>query len=312
LINESDLKNHSSTWQVPPKTNYRGVNIFETAPNSQAATVLLWLNMLEEYDLPNKYLIDSPELFEILVDTCLKSYAERAKQIADPAYYELKPEFLSKEFARTLLGSRLDLFALPNQKQKVSGDTTYFTVGNSEGDCVSAIQSNYMGFGSGLVPEGTGLVLQNRGCYFSLDERHHNALAPLKRTFHTLCASFGESESGRTLFSLGCMGGDIQPQVHVQLMTKILDYGIDPQKAIDSPRWVIPFSIYEKPSVIYFEPGIDVVTSQKENIVRAKGLALEKFDSLSSLTGHAQAIQFSEDLLKGAADPRGDGAPIGF
>ena len=312
LINESDLKSHSSTWQVPPKTNYRGVNIFETAPNSQAATVLLWLNMLEEYDLPNKYLIDSPELFEILVDTCLKSYAERAKQIADPAYSELKPEFLLKDYARSLLRSRLDLFSLSNQKQKVSGDTTYFTVGNSEGDCVSAIQSNYMGFGSGLVPEGTGLVLQNRGCYFSLDERHHNALAPLKRTFHTLCASFGESESGRTLFSLGCMGGDIQPQVHVQLMTKILDYRIDLQKAIDSPRWVIPFSIYEKPSVIYFEPGIDVVTSQKENIVRAKGLALEKFDSLSSLTGHAQAIQFGEDLLKGAADPRGDGAAIGF
>ena len=312
LIDENDLKNHSSTWQVPPKTNYRGINIFETAPNSQAATVLLWLNMLEEYDLPNRYQIDSRELFEILVDTCLKSYAERAKQIADPAYYELKPEFLSKEYARRLLGSRLDLFALSNQKQKVSGDTTYFTVGNSEGDCVSAIQSNYMGFGSGLVPEGTGLVLQNRGCYFSLDERHHNSLGPGKRTFHTLCASLGESESGRTLFSLGCMGGDIQPQVHVELMTKILDYGIDPQKAIDSPRWVIPFSIYEKPSVIYFEPCIDESVPQTEQIVRAKGLSLERFEALSSLTGHAQAIQFGEGFMKGAADPRGDGTATGF
>jgi gamma-glutamyltranspeptidase len=313
LISDKDLKNHSSTWQTPLKTNYRGIDIYETAPNSQAATVLLWLNMLEELDLPNRYQIDSPELFEILIDTCLKAYEQRAKHIADPAYFELDPEFLSKDFSRRLLSSRLDLVALSSKtKTKASGDTTYFTVGNSEGDCVSVIQSNYMGFGSGLVPEGTGIVIHNRGCYFTLDEEHHNSLRPGKRTFHTLCASLGETESGRTAFSLGCMGGDVQPQVHVQIMTKILDYHLDPQKAVDAPRWIIPFSIYEKPSTIYLEPGIEERTPKAEKIARAKGLSLERFETLSSLTGHTQAIQFGDRYLEGAADPRGDGAAIGF
>jgi gamma-glutamyltranspeptidase / glutathione hydrolase len=312
LISEKDLKDHSSTWQDPLKTNYKGVDIYETAPNSQAATVLLWLNMLQEYDIARRYQIDSPELFEILIDTCLKSYSERAKQIADPSFYEFNPEFVSKGYARRLLDSRLDSVLQSAQIPKISGDTTYFTIGNSEGDCVSAIQSNYIGFGSGLVPEGTGIVLHNRGSYFSLDEEHHNSLQPGKRTFHTLCASLGESESHRTVFSLGCMGGDIQPQVHVQLMIKILDFGFDPQKAIDSPRWIIPFTIYENPSVIYFEPGFEKRIPQVEKIVNAKGLTLKKFDTPSSLTGHAQAILFGESSLKGAADPRGDGVAVGF
>jgi gamma-glutamyltranspeptidase/glutathione hydrolase len=312
LITEKDLKNHGSTWQTPVKTNYRGIDIYETAPNSQAATVLLWLNMLEEYDLTKKFQIESQGLFEILIDTCLKAYEQRAKHIADPAYLELDPKFLTKEFAHELLRSSLDLVELPVQTKtsKSLGDTTYFAIGNSEGDCVSVIQSNYMGFGSGLVPKGTGIVLHNRGSYFTLNGKHHNSLQPGKRTFHTLCASLGETQSGRTLFSLGCMGGDIQPQVHVQLMTKMLDYGIDPQKAIDLPRWIIPFTIYERPSDLCLEPGLEEKMAKK--IVKTKQLSLKTFGSLSSLTGHAQAIQFGEGFLKGAADPRGDGTAIGF
>jgi gamma-glutamyltranspeptidase/glutathione hydrolase len=312
VITARDLKSHLSTWQPPIKTNYRGIDIYETAPNSQAATVLLWMNMLEEFDLRKKFQEDSADLLDILIDTCLKSYQERAKRIADPAYLELKPEFLSKEYARELLASRLDVFAFQGNTRGESGDTTYFAVGNDGGDCVSIIQSNYMGFGSGLIPEGTGFVLQNRGCYFTLDEKHHNSLRPGKRTFHTLCASLGERENGNTLFSLGSMGGDIQSQIHVQLMTKILDYNIDPQKAIDSPRWIIPFSIYEEPSIAYFEPGISETIPQAKDIVKRNKLTFEKLDSFSSLTGHAQAILFGEGYLKGAADRRGDGVAIGF
>ncbi len=313
LIDQSDLQNHTSTWQTPLMTSYRDLKIYETAPNSQAATVLFWLNMLEEFELSRKYAINSPELFEILVETCLKAYAERARHIADPAFYEFNPEYLSKDYARHLLKSRLDHpTGSAEVSKKGSGDTTYFAIGNSEGDSVSVIQSNYMGFGSGLVPEGTGIVLQNRGCYFSLDEKHHNSLKPGKRTFHTLCASMGESESGSTLFSLGCMGGDIQPQVHVQLLTKLLDYEMDLQEAIDAPRWIIPFSIYESPSKVYFEPGLVESISQAEKIAETKALSLGKFETLSSLTGHAQAIQFEEGYLKGGADIRGDGVAIGL
>lgn len=312
LISEEDLRNHTSTWSTPVRTNYRGLNVYETAPNSQAATVLLWLNMLENYELANDFSLNSSKLTDVLVDTCLKSYAQRTTKIADPDFLPLDPKFLSKEFAKDLLQSSLDTLLRTPEIAHHSGDTTYFAVGNSEGDCLSVIQSNYMGFGSGMVPEGTGIVLHNRGCYFSLDEHHHNALRPRKRTFHTLCASLGETESGETKFAIGSMGGDVQPQVHIQLMTKVLDYGIDPQRAVDSPRWVIPFTIYEKPSSIYFEPGFESLIPELKKTMAARGLALEQFDSLSSETGHAQMIQFNKDSLAGAADPRGDGAAVGF
>ncbi len=310
LVDAEDLKNHTSTWQTPLKTNYRGLDVYETAPNSQAATVLIWLNMLEEFDL-KRYSRNSPELFEILLDTCLKAYQTRAEAIADPAFLAFKENFLSREYAKQLLNSNLTLSSKLAPSSESSSDTTYFTVGNAEGDALSVIQSNYMGFGSGLVPEGTGIGLHNRGCYFSLNRNHHNSLEPGKRTFHTLCASMGESEtSKKTAFSLGCMGGDIQPQVHVQLITNLLDYHMDLQEAIDSPRWVVPFSIYEKPATVYFEPGLS--TPHLGQIARSRGLAFEQLDSLSSLTGHAQAIQFEDKYLKGAADPRGDGIAIGF
>lgn len=310
IIDENDLRNHTSTWQEPPKTSYRGLTIYETAPNSQAATALLWLNMLEKYDLPDKFALDSPMLFEVLIDTCLRSYAERAKQIADPEFHEMEKDFLTKEFAHNLLRSNLDLtLEASGVSSSNVGDTTYFAVGNCEGDCLSVIQSNYMGFGSGLVPAGTGLVLHNRGCYFSLDEKHHNSLQPGKRTFHTLCASLGEKE-GKTRFAIGSMGGDIQPQVHVQLMTKILDYKVDPQRAIDAPRWIVPFTIYERPSKLYVEPGLDI--SELKRIAKSRGLSFEEFNAPSSQTGHAQAILFQDGCLEGGADPRGDGEPVGF
>lgn len=162
-----------------------------------------------------------------------------------------------------------------------------------------------MGFGSGVVPEGTGIVLQNRGSYFTLDRKHHNSLKPNKRTFHTLCASLGLRDD-RTLFALGTMGGDIQPQVQVQLMTKILDLGIDPQAAIDAPRWIIPATIYETPSSIDFEKGSEP-SSRLPRELKSKILP-----GLSSVAGHAQAVFLGENNLLGAADARGEGSVKGF
>ncbi len=311
LFTERDFAKHESTWTDPLKTDYRGTKVYETAPNSQAATVILWLNMLEEYEI-TKYKVDSPELFEILLRTCLLSYSERAKHITDPEFHPLPSDFTTKEFASKVANSGLGFENLQNPEEG-SGDTTYFTVANSDGDCLSVIQSNYMGFGSGLVPKGTGIVLHNRGCYFTLDEKHHNALRPGKRTFHTLCASFGESPSGKTKFTLGSMGGDVQPQIHAQLLTKILDYNMDLQTAIDSPRWILPFTIYERPTTVFFEPGMESIVPSARKIVKEAGLSLELFESLSSQTGHAQAIRFGEDgTLFGAADPRGDGSAAGY
>ncbi len=306
ILETEDFQTHTTTWEDPMKTNYRGVDVYETAPNSQGATALLWLNMLEHYDLKSLS-ADSKGLLRLYLETGLKAYEERAKWITDPSYNRLPEEFASKEHAEEVLASS------PQTVQSVSpitpgGDTTYFAVADSEGNCASVIQSNYMGFGSGLVPRGTGFVLQNRGCYFSLDPSHHNALFPGKRTFHTICASLGERE-GRTLFALGLMGGDIQPQVHVQLMTKILDFGMDVQAAIDSPRWVFPGTIYEKPSALLLEEDLARVLTD----FRFEGLRIETLSGYSSQTGHAQAVFLNaEGGLSGGADPRGDGAAVGF
>lgn len=320
VLTAEDFRKHASSWDSPLKTNYRGVDVYETAPNSQGATVLLWLNILEKYKL-SKLQGDSEQLIEkVMLPSCLLSYTERGKSIADPNFLPLPSNFVSKDFSDELfskyLGHQLSLSLMQagqrrearSEKESQGSDTTYFAVADCEGNCVSAIQSNYMGFGSGLVPRGTGFVLQNRGCYFTLERKHHNSLMPGKRTFHTLCASLGEL-NGKTLFALGCMGGDIQPQVHVQLMTKILDFKCDVQEAVDSPRWAVPFTIYEKANRVLFEPGCHPTQSRESML----GLSIEKLESYSSLMGHAQAIFFGESGgIYGAADPRGDGSVVGF
>jgi gamma-glutamyltranspeptidase len=305
ILAAEDFRNHQSTWKFDPiSTDYRGVRIFETSPNSQGATILLWLNMLETFDF-GKAKYDSEKVSKILIDTGLKAYAERAKAIADPEFYPLPKDFLSKSFAQNILESENITSFAGGKKNSAEGDTTYFSVMDSEGNCMSVIQSNYMGFGSGLVPEGTGIVLHNRGSYFSLNPKHHNSLIPGKRTFHTLTASLAQKD-GETLFAIGSMGGDPQPQINVQIMTQVLDFHKDLQSVIDQPRWIVPMTIYEKPKEILFEGNDD---GALKNSSRLRKVYMNGY---SSLMGHAQAIYRIENGLLGAADPRGDGASVGF
>ncbi|MEM0120428.1 MAG: gamma-glutamyltransferase [Thermoprotei archaeon] len=307
ILTEEDFRRHTTTWDEPLTTDYRGVKVYETAPNSQAATVLLWLNMLEEFDLPT-YRPDSAELLVLLFRTCRLAYRERAKWIADPEYLKLPDDFLSKEYAKKLLG---DTSLKPTNISPPSGgegDTTYFAVMNGEGECASVIQSNYMGFGSGVVPKGTGLVLHNRGCYFTLKREHHNSLRPNKRTFHTLCASVGLVDN-ETRFCLGSMGGDVQPQVHVQLITRLVDYGMDIQEAIDAPRWAATGTIYDQEQEFHVEEDYSGLLP---TLAKA-GFTPKITPRFSSLMGHAQGIvRLPNGSLMGGADPRGDGAALGY
>jgi gamma-glutamyltranspeptidase/glutathione hydrolase len=305
ILTEEDFARHKSSWDQPLKTNYRGVEIYETAPNSQGATVLLWLNMLEEYEL-SKFEFRSVDLLDIFLKTCGLAYQQRALAIGDPVFHELPAEFTAKSYARDVLGKRM--IRQYKGRPQQDGDTTYFAVADSHGNCASVIQSNYMGFGSGLTPRGTGFVLQNRGCYFTLDRSHHNALQPNKRTFHTLCASVGTKDEN-TLFALGSMGGDVQPQVHVQLITKLIDFKMDVQLAINHPRWVALGTIYEEQQRLSVEDELKSLIPQLES----KGYKVSALESLSSITGHAQAIVYNEyGAMMGGADPRGDGMAIGF
>jgi gamma-glutamyltranspeptidase/glutathione hydrolase len=303
LIESEDLRSHTTNLVNPISVDYHGVTIYETSPNSQAPTVLLWMNMIEKFDLGG-IKSDQKSVQKILIDTCLRAYGERAKWIGDPSWIQLPQGFLSKYYANNLLELPLPSARAQERSSKGGGDTTYFSVGDREGNCVSMIQSNYNGFGSGVVPRGTGIVLHNRGSYFTLSRSHHNSLFPGKRTFHTLCACLGE-RNGRTLFSLGTMGGDIQPQIHVQLLSKILDFKTELQEAVSGPRWFIPGTIYEPPESIFYEDS----TTATETTT---GLKQNCLNGLTSQSGHAQAILFEESGLLGAADPRCAGAVASY
>ncbi|MCL4450783.1 MAG: gamma-glutamyltransferase family protein [Candidatus Thermoplasmatota archaeon] len=295
-ISSDDLRKHKSTFQPPLKTEYRGYTVYETAPNSQAATVILWLNMLDLKE-------SNPDLRDIL-ETGHMSYLQRDKFIADPDFYPLPENFLTKQFASELYKNN----KFPSSAERGfgdRGDTTFFSITDTDGNSISVVQSNYLGFGSGIVPSGTGFVLQNRGSYFSLDPHHHNALKPGKRTFHTLCAAIIEDDSGY-IASIGSMGGDIQPQLHIQLMMGLMNNRKDPQSVIDAPRWAFPYTIYEIPNTLMVESE-DFVEEIKK-IYPAREV---KNVGISPHLGQAQiSVCLPDGVAIGGSDSRGDGISI--
>ena len=295
-ISSDDLSKHESTFQEPLKTQFNGFDVYETAPNSQAATVILWLNMLS---LKQR----DPTLEDILTTGHI-AYSQRDKFIADPAFFPLPGNFISMEHAKEI--SQDILFPeITGNKAGDRGDTTYFSITDTEGNSISMIQSNYMGFGSGIVPKGTGFVMQNRGNYFSLDPKHHNALRPGKRTFHTLCAGMLEDESGY-LASFGSMGGDIQPQLHIQLILGLMKRQEDPQAVIDTPRWAFPYTIYDKPATFLVESKI--YSNDIKKIFPGRGL---KNIGFSTQLGNAHiTVKLKNGVVAGGSDPRGDGISI--
>ena len=303
LFDAEDFRNHSSTVRKPLKTEYHGYDIYETNPNSQGATALLWLNLYELME--GKKDESDEERFNRSIDSGLLAYGERNRHVADPDHHPLPEGFSTKSYAEKILNSDKTLENYGGVRED-PGDTTYFNLADGEGNSLSVIQSNYMGFGSGVVPKGTGFVLQNRGAYFSLDENHHNSLAPGKRTFHTLCAAMGEKD-GNFQFSVGTMGGDIQPQIHFQLITALVDDMIDPQLALDKPRWAFPHTIYERPGEMIAESTL----FEKLVNYKSRKLPLKKIDDMSSQTGHAQIVQQNKfGIILGGSDPRGDGISI--
>ncbi len=302
-LDSEDFGRHHTEVKKPLHTSYMGHEIYETGPNSQGPTTLLWLNTLEELEKSDNSSGEEAE-FRLLIESGFLAYTKRY-MLTDPDFHPLPSSFSSKEFARKIIDSN-EAPEHSDGDNHDPGDTTYFTIADSEGNAASVIQSNYMGFGSGIVPEGTGFVMQNRGCYFTLDQDHFNFVMPEKRTFHTICSSMGEKD-GELSFSLGTMGGDIQPQIQMQLIMSIVKHGMDPQLALDRPRWAFPQSIYEKPSKIIAEDEIFGTISSYHGLP----VRIENVGKWSSGTGHAQAIVVSNNkTLFGGADPRGDGIAV--
>lgn len=306
ILDDVDLRNHKSRTGNPVSTDYNGMKIYENKPNSQAITVLLWLNLYGQ-EIEGKERRTSSEHLKEAIETGLIAYEERSKYIGDPDTFHPAVDLTSPAYASKLLSKRRHQSSSGKRKSD-DGDTTYFAVADRDGNSLSIIQSNYMGFGTGMVPEGTGFVLQNRGSYFSLDDSHHNSLGPGKRTFHTLGACMAENE-GEFSFSLGTMGGDIQPQIQFQLLTGLIDDSIDPQLVLDRPRWSFPHTIYEKPTELRVEEAHSLGNLDIKRIP----MSIKRIPNHSIEMGQAHMVQMnSEGILVGGADPRGDGFAIPF
>ncbi len=301
-LDETDFRNHSSTVRKPMHSSYHDYTVYEASPNSQGVTLLLWLNVLSLLEERDKGM--EKDHFLNILESGLRACSERYR-ITDPEFHRIPPDFLDRSFAEALIQGDIPV-TKDVARRRGQGDTTYFCIADVEGNSVSMIQSNYMGFGSGVSPKGTGFILQNRGSYFTLDEKHNNALAPNKRTFHTLSAAMIEKD-GAFKFSLGTMGGDIQPQVHMQLIQDLLVNGLSPQSSLDHPRWAFPHTIYEKPGEIEMEPELFGKLSSS----KLYGLLPVRRDVFSSRFGHAQIVGLNDfGAVIGGADPRGDGVAI--
>jgi gamma-glutamyltranspeptidase / glutathione hydrolase len=280
LLRFDDLDRYRAQWTAPFRGRYRGYDVHTTPPNSQGATAVIWLHLLDRLDLTA---LDEAEYARTLVRTMLVAYRYRARYIGDPTEVHFPPELLDPTYP-------YETAAPPTGGATLgTGDTTAFSVTDGTVD-VSAIQSNYMGFGSGTTVAGTGINLNDRGTYFSLDPTHPNALRPRKRTFHTLMALLVTRPDRRIL--LGSMGGDVQPQSNVQVLTRLIDRGATIQAAVAAPRFAYPATIYGS-AELYAEPGVELAGTRPVGDDR-------------SLVGHAHALDCGDEVHAGI-DPRGDG-----
>lgn len=303
-ITEDDLASHSAEWVSPMHVCYRGVDVWELPPNTQGVVALQSLGILDRVDLCG---------FEHLgVDYChyvaesLKlAFADAYQHVADPEFYEFPSKLLSREY----LASRRDLITEVANSNPITGlprdgGTVYLCTADEDGYMVSFIQSNYMGFGSGVVVPGTGISLSNRGVGFTLEPGHPNDYAPKKRPFHTIIPAFlGENGIPHTAF--GVMGGDMQPQGHAQVVSAMVDYGLNPQAALDTPRIKVLGG-----ASIAVEDGI------AQSVV--EGLSSRGHDVKVVTQGFAfgggQIIHSDREtgVIVAGSDPRKDGLAMGY
>jgi len=314
LLSEKDFHDTRSSWGKPISTTYRDYTVFETAPNSQGLAALMILNLLEEYDL-SSLVYQSPDHLHLMIETKKVAFADRNRYVSDPDLVKIPlDELLSKEYAarrRSLIRQDRAADATAVLPGNFGRDTIYLCVIDESGNAVSLIQSLYFSFGSAVVAGDTGILLQNRGAYFSLDPDHVNCLQPHKRTFHTLMASM-TFKQGNPYMIFGTSGADGQPQTHVQVMTSVFDFGLDIQSAIEAPRWLSGRRLVNQPEDYLTVEGRFSAEVIEE--LRKRGHQVNIVEDWSSDMGcsHGIIIYPENGLRMGGSDPRSDGAAIGY
>jgi gamma-glutamyltranspeptidase/glutathione hydrolase len=233
-LRRSDLMDFRADWVDPIKVNYRGYDVWEIPPNGQGLVALMALNILKGFEFTHR---DSVDTFHKQIEAIKLAFADGKEWITDSGHMPTSLDQLLSDAYAEEQRRRIGTEALtPSPGRPNSGGTVYLATADGEGNMVSFIQSNYMGFGSGLVVPGTGISLQNRGHNFSLDETHANCLEPGKKTYHTIIPGF-LTKNQKAIGPFGVMGGFMQPQGHVQVIMNTIDFHLNPQAALDAPRW---------------------------------------------------------------------------
>jgi gamma-glutamyltranspeptidase/glutathione hydrolase len=306
-LRRNDLADHNADWVDPIGLAYRGTTLHEIPPSGQGIAACMALGILENFDI-NGHDVDGPEASHLKIEAMKLAFADIWRYVADPRFMEVTPkQMLDKGY----LKSRAKLIDPKKAKDfgpgvPKDGGTIYLGAADEGGMMVSLIQSNYTGFGSGIVVPGTGIALQNRASGFVTTKGHPNEVGPKKRPFHTIIPAF-ITKDGKPLATFGLMGGAMQPQGHMQVFSRIVDYGQNPQAAIDGPRW----RVHETDKTVWLEEHMPASTAEG---LEARGHKLTKTKSPSFDFGSSQIIwKFPEGgPYLGASESRRDGAAVGF
>ena len=316
-LRKKDFVEHTSTWVDPVSVNYRGYDVYELPPNGQGIAALQMLQILEEYDLQSMG-HNSEEALHLMVEAKKLVFEDRAKLYADMDFANVPVEkLLSEEYAderRKLIGERAGNNIKAGASLIEEGDTIYLSTADKDGNMVSLIQSNFRGMGSGVVVPGLGFVFQDRGELFSMDPDHANVYEPGKRPFHTIIPAF-VMKDGKPFMSFGVMGGAMQPQGHVQIITNIIDYGMNTQEAGDAARWRHTGSTQPTDAADDYLRGdgnLNLESGVPYSVVR--GLMMRGHDVQYDVGGYGgyQAIMFKDGVYYGASESRKDGHAAGY
>ena len=313
LFTLQDLAEHTSTWVEPIHTDYRGYRVYECPPNGHGIAALIALNILSGYDLAALQ-FGSADNLHLKMEAMKLAMTDAGRYVADPEVAHVPVRgLLSQAYAdeRRALISMERAIAAPKAGLLPAGhDTVYLCAADSEGNAVSFINSLYMGFGSGIVAEGTGIALQNRGNLFSLDPEHPNCIAPHKRPYHTIIPCMvtkgvvpNDPKEGKLAICFGVMGGFMQPQGHMQVLSNIVDHGMSPQQALDAPRF-------------YFQHGNEFLIEAffpKEvyDVLRGRGHVVA-FGEGGFGGGQVIMVHPESGALMAGSEPRNDGCAVAF
>ncbi len=317
VLSRDDLAEHRSTWDEPISTTYRGWRVWECPPNGQGLTALLALNILEGFDLARLDPLGD-ERWHLIIEALRLAFADTRWHIADPSVVNVPTAgLLSKAYAaerRAIINPRQATLDTHHGTPASHSDTVYFCAVDGQGNACSFINSNYMEFGTGIVGHDAGgslgFSLHNRGHNFSLDPRHPNALAPGKRPYHTIIPGLITRSDGSLYGPFGVMGGFMQPQGHVQVVVGLTDDGLDPQAALDRPRFCITPATTG--GTVALEAGLPPETvAGLERRGHPTEPGLDGFER--ALFGRGQIIRRETDgVLWGSSDPRADGCAMGY